>query len=350
MSPARISLARFALIPAMALFSYTTRAQALPAAPPTVQASSTCTDLPHSDHPMARLSNGAINAVVFLPDKNTGYYRGPRFDWSGVVGCLSLNGHTFFGEWFNKYDPTGNDAITGPVEEFRHPTSEIGYDDAVPGGMFVKIGVGVLKRIDDKPYKFGNAYPILDTGKWKTKVHKNSVTFQQELHSSIGVSYIYEKVLTLDKHGNVLRLEHRLKNVGTKPIDTQVYDHDFFMLDHKQTGPSMQVRFPFTPVLDSPVDPTKAVIEDNAIKFIAPLERRGVQGYLTGYSTKVSDYDFTFEDKDLGIGVQQTSDSPINLSYFWSTPKTVCPEAYIKIHVAPGGTQTWMINYRFFTK
>ena len=40
-----------------------------------------CADLPHSDHPKAVLSNGKLQAVVFLPDEKTGYYRSTRFDW-----------------------------------------------------------------------------------------------------------------------------------------------------------------------------------------------------------------------------------------------------------------------------
>ena len=83
------------------------------------EAPAPCTDIPHADHPKTILSNGDLKAVVFLPDATNGYYRGPRFDWSGVVACATYNGHTYFGEWFRKYDPLGNDAITGPVEEFR---------------------------------------------------------------------------------------------------------------------------------------------------------------------------------------------------------------------------------------
>ena len=156
-----------------------------------------------------------MDAVVFLPDVEKGYYRGARFDWSGLVACVSLNGHTFFGEWFNRYDPLINDAVTGPAEEFREP---IGYDNAKTGDAFVKIGAGVLKRIDDQPYTFGGAYPILDHGKWTVKVHKDSITFRQELHSTIGYAYLYEKTLSLDKKTNSLQLSHSLKNIGTKPL------------------------------------------------------------------------------------------------------------------------------------
>jgi len=80
---------------------------------------SDCAEVPHGDHPKALLTNGKLDALVFLPDARNGYYRSTRFDWSGVVGCVSLNGHKFFGEWFTQYDPLKNDSITGPVEEFR---------------------------------------------------------------------------------------------------------------------------------------------------------------------------------------------------------------------------------------
>ena len=109
---------RCALTLAIALISQFAAAQTEAAAPPALPppASPTCENVPHSDHPHVRLTNGGMNAVVFLPDVEKGYYRAARFDWSGLVACVSLNGHTFFGEWFNRYDPMTNDAVTGPAE------------------------------------------------------------------------------------------------------------------------------------------------------------------------------------------------------------------------------------------
>jgi hypothetical protein len=60
-----------------------------------------------------------VDAVVFLPDAENGYYKASRFDWSGQVPCLTYKGHSYFGEWFAKYDPMIHDAITGPVEDWR---------------------------------------------------------------------------------------------------------------------------------------------------------------------------------------------------------------------------------------
>lgn len=333
------------LLPALLLAARSASPQDVP-----VQTPQTCDDLPHADHPKARIHNGAMQAVVFLPDAQNGYYRGPRFDWSGVVGCASLNGHTFFGEWFNRYDPTGNDAITGPAEEFRHPTSELGYDDAVPGGSFLKIGVGVLRRVDEKPYRFGGDYPIIDHGTWTVKAKERSITFRQVLHSDIGYSYVYEKTLSFDKQGNVLTLSHTLRNTGAKPLDTAVYNHDFFMIDHQPIDAGTEVRLPFVPAFDHPL-PASATLDGKTVRVTGPMQpRQGIGAYVTGYSSSPSDFDFTFEDTTRGIGVEETADSPLVKMYLWGTPKTLCPEGYIGIHVAPGQSQSWTLHYRFFTK
>jgi hypothetical protein len=333
---------------AIVLMSLIASAQTEPATAPPLPppASRNCENVPHSDHPHVRLTNGRLNAVVFLPDQERGYYRAARFDWSGLVACVSLNGHIFFGEWFNRYDPLINDAVTGPAEEFREP---VGYDDAKPGDPFVKIGAGVLKRIDDQPYTFGGNYPILDHGKWTVKVHKDSITFRQELHSNFGYAYLYEKTLSLDKKANGLQLTHSLKNIGTKPLHTTVYDHDFFMLDNNPTGPGMQVHFPFVPVPAQPL-PESVQIDGTTLKWVAQMDPHHTpSGEMTGFSDKASDFDFTFEDTEHGLGVEETSDSPMVKFFFWSTPKTVCPEGFIGIDVLPGQTQKWGNHYRFFT-
>jgi hypothetical protein len=329
---------------------------AFPAAEAQVEkdASSPCASFIHSDFPKAVLSNGSVQAVVYLPDTQKGYYRSTRFDWSGVVPCLTYKGHTYFGVWFSRYDPLINDSITGPVEEFRSSDglSSIHYNEAKPGELFLKPGVGVLRKVDDSPYRFGFAYPIVDLGKWKVRVKKDQVTFTQTLQSPLGFAYVYEKTLRLDQHQPVLVLEHHLKNTGTKAIDTQVYDHDFFMLDGAPTGPGMTVHFPFEPQAKQPLDP-HAKIDGKDIVYLQELgtgPRQSAFSFLTGFSTSPADYDFTVENRNSGVGVEQTSDSPIAQLNFWSIHTTICPEAYIHVNVQPGETGNWNIRYRFFAK
>jgi hypothetical protein len=326
---------------------------------------SDCAEVPHGDHPKALLTNGKLDALVFLPDATNGYYRSTRFDWSGVVGCVSLNGHKFFGEWFTQYDPLKNDSITGPVEEFRSDDGPMGYNTARPGELsvrpgaigyrearpgetFLKPGVGVLRKVDDSPYQFGGPYPIVDPGTWTVKVEKRSVRFRQVLRGPDGYAYVYEKTLTLNKNEPVMTLQHSLKNTGKRSIETYVYDHDFFRLDGKPTGPGMVVHFKFEPKPQGDIG-AAAKIEGKDLVYVDELApHKGVAGYLTGYSGDVRDYDFTVEDTRSKIGVQQTSDHPLARLYFWSIQTTICPEGYIKLKVAPGETTRWTLRYRFF--
>jgi hypothetical protein len=305
-----------------------------------------------SDFPKAVISNGEVQAVIYLPDPKKGYYRSTRFDWSGVVPCLTYKGHGYFGVWFNHYDPMINDSITGPVEEFRSSDglSSINYAEAKPGELFLKPGIGMERKVDDSPYRFGYPYPIVDGGTWNVRAKKDSVTFTHVLRSDQGYAYVYKKTLRLEKHQPVLIIEHTLKNTGTKLIDSQVYDHDFFMIDGAPTGPGMAVHFAFTPKAEKDFAP-RAKIDGNDIVYLQELApRQSVASYLTGYSSNPADYDFIVENRNTGVGVEQTSSSPISLLNFWSIHTTICPEAYIHINTAPGQSAAWNIHYRFFAK
>src|SRR5579863_10509182 len=111
-----------------------------------------------ADVPMAEISNGEIQAKVYLPDAKFGFYRATRFDWSGVIYSLQSHGHEYYGRWFQATDPAVHDfvykgsdivaspctSITGPADEF----APLGWEEAKPRGTFVKIGVGDLRKPD----------------------------------------------------------------------------------------------------------------------------------------------------------------------------------------------------------
>ncbi len=312
----------------------------------------TCPSNQQTDYPKASISNGQVNAEVYLPDAKSGYYRGSRFDWSGVVGCLAYKGHSYFGVWFPHYDPQLHDAISGPVEEFRAADGDgaMKYDQAKPGEPFVKLGIGVLRRVDDSPFKFSNAYPLIDGGKWTVRTGPSSVTFKQILKSPVGIAYAYKKTLKLDAHEPVLILEHELKNTGKETIETQVYNHDFYVLDGEPTGPGMVVRFPFAPKSDKNFE-NGGRIDGKQIVFDRELQTgESVFGQITGFSGSTSDFDFVVENSRTGVGVEETADLPLSRIVFWSIRTTICPEGYVHLKIAPGEIAHWTIRYRFYAK
>ena len=69
-------------------------------------------------HPETTIQNNQVVAKLYLPDAKAGYYRGTRFDWSGIIYSLKHDGHEYFGEWQQSTDPYLHDRITGPVDSF----------------------------------------------------------------------------------------------------------------------------------------------------------------------------------------------------------------------------------------
>ncbi|HEY1949346.1 MAG TPA: hypothetical protein VGG97_20230 [Bryobacteraceae bacterium] len=306
-----------------------------------------------ADFPQAEISNKVIHAKLYLPDAENGYYRSSRFDWSGVIASLTYDGHSFFGKWFDRYDPTINDAITGPVEEFRNDEGGLGYNDAKPGGYFVKIGVGTLRKPDDRPYSFGRYYQIINKGHRVVRPEADRVEFVHELNDGEGYAYVYKKTVRLTGNKPELVLEHSLKNTGKKVIDTSVYNHDFYMIDNQPSGPDFRVRFAFEPKATEDLKGA-AEIRGKELRFLRELQHTPGKSDsaftpITGFGDTAADNDFVVENRKTGAGVREIGNRPLSLINFWSIRNTVCPEAYVHMRIEPGETFKWQIRYQFYT-
>ncbi len=298
--------------------------------------------------PEAEISAGSMRAKLYLPDAQDGYYRATRFDWSGVIAGLDWNGHNYFGQWFPRYDPKLHDAIMGPVEEFLTSGKGLGYDEAKPGESFVKIGVGAVRKPEERAFRQFNTYEITDPGKWTVQKHADSVEFTQVLPETLGYAYTYTKTVRLAADKPELILEHRLRNTGSKTIDSSVYEHNFYMLDGLPSGPDVVVKFPFEVKATANLNGW-AETRGNELAYLKELPQGpSVFSELQGYGPTAKDYDIRVENRKAGIGVRQTSDRPLSKLVFWSIRTTACPEAYIDMHIEPGKEFTWRISYDFY--
>lgn len=296
--------------------------------------------------PQITLSNGPVTATLYAPHAQTGYYRGSRFDWSGVVASLTANGHSYFGTGWNEvaYSPTLHDAVGGPVEEF----GAVGYEAAAVGGRFLKIGVGMLRKPDEPKNFFATPYQIVNGGLWTTNYHKDYADFRHELTDKSGYGYDYRKTFRLVPGQPKLILEHRLKNTGTKSIETDVYNHNFLMPDGETTGPDLTVTFPFLPQTSDSFG-GKAALSGKTVQFMRPLNRgEFVYATLTGYGTGPDAYDIRVENRKSGAGVRVTGDRPLSKLAFWANAANVSPEPYIRLNLPPGQETTWTITYEFY--
>jgi hypothetical protein len=299
--------------------------------------------VPGKNPPQAEISNGLIHAHLYLPDADNGYYRATRFDWSGVIDDLEVNRHHYYGQWYQKYSPTINDAIMGPVEAF----DPIGYNEIKPGERFLKIGVGFVTKVNNLPYDFTTYYPIVDAGKWHTKVKKNQVRFEQILKGT-EYAYAYTKTVKLVKNKPIMVLSHSLKNTGTKTIETSVFDHNFLVMDKQPTGPGFVVTLPLKPneQLNARMQ-AYAELQENQLLFLKDLDGKNVS-FKDLTNGNGADYNLKVENHNTGAAVKITGDKRISKLVFWSASKTICPEPYINIKVEPGKTFTWNITYEYY--
>jgi hypothetical protein len=298
------------------------------------------------DAPAVRISNGLVDSVLYLPDLVRGYYRATRFDWSGVIAGLRANGHSYFGRWFPTYDPKLHDSITGPVQEF---VTGQGMDAAQPGGTFLKIGVGVLRKpLTAMPRGFPTL-ELVDGGTWTTRVQKNAVEFVHVVSDrSSGYGYRYRKTLSLPRGKSQLLLSQHIESTGPNPIDTDMYDHNFFVLDDQPVGPDIEARFTF-PLTVLETRGEAAQVQGNTFGYTRLVDKP-VRLRLGGFGTTSKDYDIRVENKKTRAGVRVTSNQPLTQLVYWTSPRCTCPEPYMRIRASHGRPTAWTITYDFYER
>ena len=313
------------------------------------------------EFPQARISNGQITAAVYLPDPVKGYYRSTRFDWSGAVNSLQFKGHEYYGIWFDGVDPKviNKDfpdgkivngppgALYGPVDEFQTP---LGWNEAKPGGTFIKIGVGVLRRGEGNYNRFV-PYDIVSNGKWTVKKHKDAIEFQQEISDpASGYSYLYRKVVRLEHGKPNMVIEHSLKNTSRREIKSNVYNHNFLVLDKQTPGPDFSFKVPFDIKPMRPPDKSLAEVRGNQVVLMKQLTGSDeVAMPFRGFSDSAKDNETTIENQKVGAGVHITGDRPLVMDVFWSIRSVLAVEPYIAIDVQPGAEFTWKNMYEYYT-
>lgn len=312
-----------------------------------------------SDSPSVEITNGLIHAKIYLPEAVRGFYRGTRFDWSGVIYSLQTGGHDYYGPWFDKTDPTVHDfvyrngeivagpcsAATGPVDEF----APLGYDDVKVGGTFVKIGVGALRKDSSGKYDNYHLYEIANGGKWNVHTQKNRLDFTQTLSDALsGYSYVYQKTLLLVPDKTEMRLQHKLKNTGTKPIQTNVYNHNFLVLDRRAPGPGVVISVPFPIESTRPPKPELAGIHEREIRYLKTLEGEDVVATpLAGFHNNPADSEIRIASAAAGAGVHFVSDRPLLRESLWSIRSVIAMEPYTSITIEPGAEFTWTTTYEY---
>ena len=318
--------------------------------------------IPAAAYPEVRIANELLSVRLYLPDLKNGFYRGTRFDWSGVICSLQYRSHEYYGPWYTKRVPSVRDfiydgpdiiagaqsAITGPAEEFSQPQR---YDTAKAGETFVKVGVGVLRKPDDTPYSCYNDYEIVDPGTWSIRTNTSSVVFEQEVRDPLsGCGYLYQKTIAIPQGRPDLVIEHRLRNTGRVPIVADQYNHNFLTLGRSEIGADLVIVLPFHVQVNPKPDSRLIEVRDNRIRFVGPLQDQDTVSFpIVGFGNEPSDYDIRVEDRQTGAGLRIVGNHALAKLALWSIRSVVSIEPFVDVSTEPGDISTWTTIYTHYT-
>lgn len=311
--------------------------------------------------PKANIGNGQLKLVVLLPDREKGFYRGTRFDWSGIISSAVVDGQEFYGLWFDRLGDNirdflnendvvtagPNTAILGPAEAFD-PATPPGWAEAAAGGGFLKIGVGLLRKpADGAPYSSFRLYDVIDHGAWQVTRGRRWIRFTHRLQDgTTGFGYEYQKTIRLAAKTAELSIEHRLTNIGSKPLESSMFNHNFLTFGGAPTARLPRVTAPYPIEAAAPPRGDAAVLADGAIQYQRALAGPEIFSVNIKGHQSVADARFTVRAAD-GAAVSVTSDRPWSRLMLWSVTRAVAMEPYVALSVAPGATTEWTSRYVF---
>jgi len=272
-------------------------------------------------------------------------YRGSRFDWNGLVSQIRFRGISLLGQENSLRDP----AIGGRGlhNEFGI-TKCVGYDECAVGEWFPKIGTGWLKK-DAEPYFFYTEYPLEELSFDYQVSGKDEVRFICESGERNGYAYRYVKTITLADSS--FTIHYALENLGSKPLDTDEYVHNFLCVGQRRVGAGYSLSFPWkitTPHLVGINDPDEALlIVDNRIDIVGQTDE---QFQIGGLAQGVTESDglaanWTLSDTVSGIHLSECGSFIPTAVNLWGSTSVISPEVFFGFRIEPGHTMTWERSY-----
>jgi len=297
-------------------------------------------------------------------------YTGTRFDWSGFVTQVTLDGaHTFCQpESLMPGKGTGGIGLCG---EFGNELA-VGYDEAQPGEPFPKLGIGLLARPDEASYNFFRPHQIVERFPIRVEAGESEARFVVEPLECRGYAARLRKVLRVK--GNTLSIKSTLENTGARRLVTHEYNHNFIGIDDQPVGPAYTLTFP-QEVHREPPPPQFYRMAPPALRWLPkPLLRwligrlmRRMGGAMTlrgdeitwpempqrAFFTRLrgfqprADPQWTLAHHPSGLQVSETDDFPPARLVVWGEAHVACAEVYTDLDVQPGASHSWKRTYTF---
>jgi len=282
-----------------------------------------------------QIGAGALRVEVAKP--GTRYARS-RFDWTGFIPQVTYNGKTFC-TTEDAPGKTGGTGGEGFCNEFKADDANMGWDDT--DRFFLKPGVGLLEKVNDKPYFFFTDYNVVQPFPCEMHAAESTVTFHQGAIAHKGIAY------TLDKHiavvENALFITSTLTNVGEKALQFSEYNHNFLSLNGRGNHPQITLTTNAHGKLENPNE--AVVLNDQNLTFTAAPAKPLMIHFDAPPTT---DPYWEMADAAIHQRIQEWGDFPLTKYAVWGVGHVLSPEAFGDFSIPVGQRRTWTRVWKFF--
>jgi hypothetical protein len=265
-------------------------------------------------------------------------YRGARFDWTGFTTQVVLDGRHRFCTKEAMHGERSSGGI-GLCNEFGLERP-VGFEEAVPGERFPKLGVGLLMRPDhagvDHMRDYANE-PFHITE--QTDGCRASWTVAPRLCR--GYAALLRKDMLVDD--NRLRVSYHLENTGERAIRTTEYNHNFMNIDGHATSPDYLLRTSAA-VIAVP-GAYGVVVGSDGISW--PAQAAGFAARWQPEAVLAGGFSWTLEHRPSRISVCEQLDRPPHALALWGLSHVICPELFVAIDLQAGNSMRWSRTYTF---
>jgi hypothetical protein len=296
-----------------------------------------------AQYPGSRLLRaGDVVVEVMDPNAAERYNRGVRFTPVAAVIRADAGTNEFFMHEA-EHDPLT--AVAGLFAEFDLITPPPGFTEAKQGDGYVKVGVGVLAK-DEENYRFWPQHPLLKAARTEVEWGASTAKFHQVCEPCNGYGYELGATVAVGASGTIA-VDWRLRNSGTKTLETQQYAHNCFQLNRQPVGPDYVLEFPYDFAARKLQSEQRQ--EGRAIRFAATIPTAvnidvDYPAAYTGPNTLAVRHTRT------GQAVECLTSVPGTRTAVHASKIYLCPEQFIALRLKPGESAAWTRRYTLVPK
>lgn len=267
-----------------------------------------------------------------------------RFDRAGFINSVILDGkHEFCTqEPDNLVHPcSGGVGLCSEIKD-----ADLWAETSV-GGQCPKFGIGLLRKPDEKPYRFFEQYEV-EPFHVDWQAEKNRVLFTIEPKPCMGYAVRQKKEIIAD--GSVLTVRYTFENTGEKPLTLGEYCHNFVTIDHLPLGKEYLLSMPtIAPQDDKKADVDNATVfgKGSAFSFSDYNPSAAIVMIDGGEIAPGQPFSWTITHQNSPASVTEEDSFVPTRIVFWSIDHILSPEVYTHFTIAPGETVRYYRKWIF---